>query len=303
MRIALSEQCPAVDPRRSLRVRSNAIHAFTMIEIAISLAVIGFAMVAIIGILPFGMNTQRENREETIVNQDASIFLNALRSGASGLDDLTNYVLVITNSWTEYDQSRTFVGSGVNWYTTSNSWNSSETVLTNGSRIIGLLSTPKYLPLRSSGGFVSNYVAAVVRSMGGSATEKFPQDNVDAREMGLKYRLISEVMTYGSPINETVVNNVHYWDWVRYGRFPTNSHDYAVRAAFDNYSTNLYNHLHDVRLIFRWPVLPNGTVPIRGSRLSYSTTVSGRLMAAGDRWNSNQVLFFIQPTTYTTNAL
>src|SRR5262249_16641536 len=46
--------------------------AFTMIEIAICLAVIGFALAAIVGVLPLGMNVQRENREETIINQDAS---------------------------------------------------------------------------------------------------------------------------------------------------------------------------------------------------------------------------------------
>jgi hypothetical protein len=45
--------------------------AFTMVEIAISLAVIGFALVAIIGVLPRGLRVQRENREETIINQDA----------------------------------------------------------------------------------------------------------------------------------------------------------------------------------------------------------------------------------------
>src|SRR5205823_13848329 len=52
---------------------SRAERAFTMIEIAISLAVIGFALVAIIGILPTGMNVQKENREETIIGQDASV--------------------------------------------------------------------------------------------------------------------------------------------------------------------------------------------------------------------------------------
>src|SRR5471030_691992 len=65
---------------------------FTMIEIAISLAIIGIALVGIIGVLPLGMNVQRDNREETIINQDASVLLEAIRSGARGLNDLTNYV-------------------------------------------------------------------------------------------------------------------------------------------------------------------------------------------------------------------
>src|SRR5665647_1612048 len=53
--------------------------AFTMVEIAICLAIIGFALVAIIGVLPLGMNTQRDNREETIINQDATVLLEAVR--------------------------------------------------------------------------------------------------------------------------------------------------------------------------------------------------------------------------------
>ena len=44
-----------------------------MIEIALSLAIIGFALVAIIGVLPIGMNVQKDNREATIVNQDATV--------------------------------------------------------------------------------------------------------------------------------------------------------------------------------------------------------------------------------------
>ena len=46
-----------------------------MVEIAICLAIIGIALVAIIGVLPIGMNTQRDNREETIINQDATVLI------------------------------------------------------------------------------------------------------------------------------------------------------------------------------------------------------------------------------------
>src|SRR5690242_17584022 len=76
--------------------------AFTMIEIAISLAVIGFALVAIIGILPIGMNVQKENRQETIINQDGNMFMEAIRFGGRGFDDLTNYVVAVTNYWALY---------------------------------------------------------------------------------------------------------------------------------------------------------------------------------------------------------
>jgi len=68
--------------------------AFTMIEIAIALAVIAFALVAIIGILPTGLQTNRENREETIVNQDARLLIEAIKSGGRDLtSDLGAYVI------------------------------------------------------------------------------------------------------------------------------------------------------------------------------------------------------------------
>src|ERR1700761_7875281 len=84
--------------------------AFTMIEIAIAIGVIAFALVAIIGILPRGLNVQKDNREDNIVNQDANFFMQAIRTGAvmtndprdgltmpyaPSLDFLTNYVMGI----------------------------------------------------------------------------------------------------------------------------------------------------------------------------------------------------------------
>src|SRR5262249_51751200 len=87
---------PTASPAR----RSSA--AFTMVEIALALAVIGFALVAILGILPMGMDVQKDNRRETIINQDANFLIETIRGGARGLDDLTNYVISITNNWTRY---------------------------------------------------------------------------------------------------------------------------------------------------------------------------------------------------------
>ena len=67
-----------------------------MIEIAIALGVIAFALVAIMGILPLGLTVQRDNRFETIINQDATYWLEAIRDGAQHTSadnvDLTNFV-------------------------------------------------------------------------------------------------------------------------------------------------------------------------------------------------------------------
>src|SRR5437660_4380230 len=119
----------------------------TMIEIAISLAVIGFALVAIIGILPQGMTVQKENRQETIINQDAYMFMEAIRNGGKGFDDLTNYVVAITNYWTAYSDSARSVPH-VDAHVYTNAWSdgvANGNCISNGLRIVGLLSTPRYV--------------------------------------------------------------------------------------------------------------------------------------------------------------
>jgi prepilin-type N-terminal cleavage/methylation domain-containing protein len=138
--------------------------AFTMMEIAICLAIIGIALVAIIGVLPQGMNVQKDNREETVINQDATIFIEAIRNGQRGSDDLTNYVYMITNTYT-----------GVGYVSFSS-----------GSNIVGLLSTPEFT------GNTSNRMVAYVRSMSGPAVEKPPQDNQLLQQDSFSYRIICE---------------------------------------------------------------------------------------------------------------
>src|SRR5687767_14156787 len=83
-------------PKSAPRLQQSG---FTLVEVALSLAIIGFALVAIIGVLPAGVTVQKENREETIINQDGRYLLEAIRSGSRGIDDLTNYVeaIIITN--------------------------------------------------------------------------------------------------------------------------------------------------------------------------------------------------------------
>jgi type II secretory pathway pseudopilin PulG len=78
---------------RILVLRSRNEAGFTMAEIAIALGVIAFALIAIIGILPTGLQTQRANREDTIINQDARLILQALKDGARDTSDLSNFVV------------------------------------------------------------------------------------------------------------------------------------------------------------------------------------------------------------------
>jgi type II secretory pathway pseudopilin PulG len=70
--------------RQSRPARHGAQSAFTMVEIALALAVIGFALVAIVGVLPLGLEVQKQNREDTIIDHKANYLLDGLRTGSRG---------------------------------------------------------------------------------------------------------------------------------------------------------------------------------------------------------------------------
>lgn len=63
-----------------------------MIEIAIAIGVIAFALIAILGVLPTGMQVQRDNREDTIIQQDGTYLLEAMRTTAHDIPDLHTFV-------------------------------------------------------------------------------------------------------------------------------------------------------------------------------------------------------------------
>jgi type II secretory pathway pseudopilin PulG len=235
-----------------------------MVEIAICLAIIGIALVAIIGVLPLGMRTQGENREKTVINQDATVFMEAIRNGALGADDLANYVYAITNYQTPYPAGTptTPFGYGGGF-------------LTNGANIVGLLSTPEFvdttnlLPIAANpnANFFSNHVVAYVHSMSGPAIEKPPQDNSLLVQDSFTYRIICENLPL--PV-----------------------------AANTAYTANLGVNLHELQLTFLWPQLPNGGIG-RGLQ-TYRTLIAGQQALVVD---SNTVpvvnLYYFQPQSFT----
>jgi type II secretory pathway pseudopilin PulG len=137
---------------------------FTMVEIAIALGVIAFALVAIIGILPTGLQVQRNNRAETIINQDATFWLDAIKSGSRGMDELVTLVDRIDIHYNFDDPPRatlsTYTGFRYGW------------------EVIGLLTTPAR---------TNAEVYASVWAVSGSAAEKEP--NVADRAVSFKYRM------------------------------------------------------------------------------------------------------------------
>jgi hypothetical protein len=68
-----------------------------MIEVALSLGIVAFALVAIMGVMPAGLNVQRQNREETIISQDAEYLLEAIRMGtlATNLNVLRSNITLL----------------------------------------------------------------------------------------------------------------------------------------------------------------------------------------------------------------
>jgi type II secretory pathway pseudopilin PulG len=209
--------------------------AFTLVEIAICLAIIGIALVAIIGVLPRGLDVQRENRERTVINQDATIFMEAIRNGSRGADDLTNYVYQVE------------VGGQTN------------TPINSGADIIGWLSTPG----------LTNH--ANVRSISGPAVEKPPQDNTLLTGDSFAYRMLCEIV-------------------------PVPTADTA-----SPYGKALTNNLHEVRLTFYWPILPNGNLPPRPLHQTFRTLVAGKMIQTIDlsMVPSRQTNYFFQNQSFT----
>lgn len=267
------------------RCRDNE-QAFTMVEIALSIAIVAFAMVAIIGVLPTGLQVQRDNREETIINQDGAYLLEAIRSGGLGLDELTNFVerITITN------RSR---GWSIGYFGSRLPEVGRQISLTNGHFIIGMLSVPTYQyrgnyrrPVLST-----NEVTALMRSISGSASQRFQSQ--EFRENAFTYLLTITIASY--------TNNI-----------PSRNTD-PVALDRLKMARNVMTNLYDVRLHFRWPVNVSG----EGEDMHYQvgkreqvfrSLVNGRLtqtngsrfLPSDNHYTTN--LFYFQPFTFAPPA-
>lgn len=262
--------------------------AFTMVEIALCLGVIGFALVAIIGILPSGMSVQKDNREETVINFDGTFLMNAIRTGAQGQDDLTNFIINITNYFTEYNSNNVVIGSSLNWYTTSGFSvgpnGASLNVLTNGANIIGLMSGPKYVPAGppGSGNYFSNFTTADFRGLTGDAVDQ--GTNSGSQDFAFKYRVSCEIMpsaSYAFYTDPTVWQNLTAPSQTMFAN-PNPPASLTALAFQTNFS--------QVRLNFRWPILPNGQTA--NGRLVFRSSVSGTFLNVDGTYGGVAVPFY-----------
>jgi type II secretory pathway pseudopilin PulG len=286
--------------------RRQGERAFTMIEIAIAIGVIGFALVAVIGILPAGMNSQKDNREDTTISQDAPIFLDAIRSGGNltnnnftpiiqGLDYLTNYVERIS-----------FIGITNGVSTTIGAYSN----FTSGGAIVGLLSTPEGLNVSQSNYFITR---AIVRSLSGAATEQNGANQATA----FRYQMDVEIVPFA---NNVAPNSTNYLYYENVLNFPTNSPQFISRynrwleasiASPTNGSIylppvagSLAFSCFDVRLRFSWPVIETPTSYVVGpGRQTYRTSIAGALVTSPFfKMSDGRFVWYFQPQQYATNS-
>lgn len=218
---------------------TGARSGFTLIEIALALAVIGFALAAIVGVLPFGMDAQRDNRQKTIIAAEASIWMNAIRNGNDGLNNLTNYVIAVSNYVQAIDtRNNSPVGAPRTEFYASPIFIEQPNIVP--VNIIGVASIPKYRPCDDTNvpGYMfietNTQVNVYCRAMSGSAMDASPQCDGNLKDSTFSYRLTVETT-----------------------------------------STPALANSHDLRLTFRWPVRPTGEAG--PGRQGFRTQVSGRL--------------------------
>jgi hypothetical protein len=126
--------------------------------------------------------------------------------------------------------------------------------------IIGLLSTPNRFPY-------TNNVTAYMRAISGNASEKTPQSSAAVRDMAFAYRLTAEVTPFITPGSTNFETKV--------------------------FNDNMANSLYELRLTFRWPLLPSGFVG--QGKLTFRTLASGSLLVTN---LSGQNCYFIKPSTF-----
>ena len=253
----------------------RGVRAFTMVEIALCLGVIAIALVAIIGVMPTGVRVQKDNQEETIINQDARLLLEAIRSGAGGMNYLTNYFERITVD------NQVFNGEFVELARRQGN----RPFLTNGLTIVGLLSNPKYLPQGNL--IISNRVTARVRAISGAAIEKSASPIM--RDIAFRYRLTSELI----PLN---VFPRELTNFTATGLTPLER-----QVLSNNWLTarNQAVNFHELRLTLQGPVIPQGTnFNVYGTPRTFRTLVSGRLDPVGPPGADLPYLWLVQPNAY-----
>jgi uncharacterized protein (TIGR02598 family) len=276
--------------RNPLRTGRRPERAFTLVEIVLSLAIVAIALVAIIGVLPIGLNVQTDNQEESIISAEAAIWMEAFRNGAQGMeylvqdDDDGNDFYIDEVGVEEVIRVRSPVASFATPYPDdainarqANFFNN----FTSASNLIGVLSRPKYpqnyASLPAGATYQSWNMYVDTRALNGNMADLSAD-----MDFAFKYRLTPELVPIqGLPPFHLAT---------------TNGPLFIVQ-------TNLF----ELRLNFQWPLVvgPGGKrSPTRFAKsLSFRTIISGQQVAV-----TNQVvnelplgtlLYFMEPRRYS----
>ncbi|MBM3847169.1 MAG: type II secretion system protein [Verrucomicrobia bacterium] len=237
---------------------------FTLLEIAVSLAVIGFAIVAVLGVLPSGLNIQRDTRERTIVTQDAAYIIEAIRRGSMDtLSAQTNLVNRVDDMHiiTIFQNLQT-----TDSYRVNRDW------FPNDGEFIKRLAEP----IRSYGPLSQISVRVLMRSLTGSAAEQ--GGNADYDRIMFKYYLTAEVVPVTS-VDESVV-------------YDSAALDPLERSYRDGQMRSMTNNLSELRLKISWPAglatKPTGEPAWKRDSttksMEFRTLLSGALVPDTGRW-------------------
>lgn len=205
--------------------------AFTLIEIALALGVIAIGLVSIIGLMPFGLGVQRENKDETVIDHDARLMFGFLKAGAAETNDLETLGRLwlhivpdakgqrkvwVTNTVITYElTTRKPVGEPNVTVTELEVVDPRTPVRLNPEQI----SLASVLSAQSLAGTVQYDLAQnrmvvsrvqttmFMRAQAGSAYDKYPQTNQTVTQMAFTYKLVRELFPLQStevPFNNSV---------------------------------------------------------------------------------------------------
>jgi len=269
---------------------------FTMVELAMCIGIVAFAMVAILGVLPLGLGVQRQNREETIVEQEGPLWVDLIRRGGIGWDEVTKYVDSVVIEHTPVNGSgagQTFGFRGP-FYPASNPVPAPGTTLTTPRDIVSLLSIPRFEADR--GIIYSNRVTAICRSFSGdlnsqirpSGTAGFqPADRQldDALKYQMQVDLTPAVQLPSLPGTlgnvqsmAALTTGVQLGGYLDAIRLDTNlvrilTSPEERRSSRDALAGTVYN----LRLTFRWPVFRVGNdISVGPGQRVFSAQIVGK---------------------------
>lgn len=213
-----------------------------MTEIALCIAVIGIALVAIVGVLPSGLNVQRQNREDTLVAQDAQFLIETIRAGAAGIADLTNQVDFIRWRRTGAEVSEVYF-RGPNYYeplpgTVIN--------LTTSWQVTAILSQPRFEFLPNNR-VIRNEITAQFRTFSGPFTEKAYRSATGLPEparLETALRYMVNVEAVPGPTRPPIMLAAYTGQ--------------AISNNVARQQLQLDQSLNEIRLTFQWPVFRVG---------------------------------------------